>query len=59
MRDVRGTRLNLVLTPRVLRALVRRTAGNPFWALEVGRALVRKLGIRSRTELTRLLSDQE
>lgn len=37
-------RLGLALPPRVLRALVRRTAGNPFWALEVGRALVRQPG---------------
>jgi DNA-binding CsgD family transcriptional regulator len=38
------SRLNLTLPPRVLRALVHRTAGNPFWALEVGRALVRQPG---------------
>ncbi|WP_165960239.1 AAA family ATPase [Actinocrispum wychmicini] len=38
------TRLNLSLRPRVLRTLVRRTAGNPFWALEVGRAITRQHG---------------
>jgi hypothetical protein len=39
-----SSRLELTLPPRVLRALVERTAGNPFWALEVGRALARQPG---------------
>jgi DNA-binding CsgD family transcriptional regulator len=39
-----SSRLDLTLPPRVLRALVERTAGNPFWALEVGRALGRQPG---------------
>ncbi|MBP2322981.1 hypothetical protein JOF56_003366 [Kibdelosporangium banguiense] len=39
-----SSRLDLTLPPRVLRALVERTAGNPFWALEVGRALARQPG---------------
>jgi hypothetical protein len=42
--DLLRSRLDLTLPPRVLHALVQRTAGNPFWALEVGRAVARAPG---------------